>query len=81
MNQTQAQEAVRAALAQIAPEVDLDTVSPNERFRSAADIDSLDFLSLVEKLHAITGVDIPEADYPSVETLHDLTSYLTTHAA
>jgi acyl carrier protein len=74
-------EAIREALAQIAPEVDIDTVAPDERFRSAADLDSLDFLSLVERLHVLTGVDIPETDYPLVETMHGLTTYLTARAA
>jgi acyl carrier protein len=81
MNGTQAHEAIREALAQIAPEVDIDTVAPDERFRSAADLDSLDFLSLVERLHVLTGVDIPETDYPLVETMHGLTTYLTARAA
>lgn len=81
MNNTQALDAIRQALAQIAPEADLDTVEPDERLRNALDIDSLDFLSLVEKLHLITGVDIPEADYPRVETINGLTEYLSGHAA
>ena len=81
MNSSQAYEAVRSALATIAPEIDLDTVPASERLRSAADLDSLDFLSLVERLHSLTGVDIPEADYPAVETVDGLTAYLTAHAA
>ena len=81
MNTTQAFEAVRAALAAVAPEVDIDEVPTSGRLRSAADLDSLDFLSLVERLHSLTGVDIPEADYPAVETVDGLTAYLTAHAA
>ena len=81
MNTAQAYEAVRGALAAVAPEVDLDSVSATERLRTAADLDSLDFLSLVENLRSLTGVDIPEADYPAVETVDGLTSYLSAHAA
>lgn len=81
MNDTQALEAIRQALAQVAPEADVDSVGPDERLRTALDIDSLDFLTLVEKLNVITGIDIPEADYPKVETVSGLTHYLASHAA
>lgn len=81
MTPDQAHEAVHRALAAIAPEVDLDTLDPAERLRDAADIDSLDFLSLVASLDELTGVAIPEADYPKVETLGGLEGYLVAHAA
>lgn len=81
MNTEQAHDAVQNALAGIAPEVDLDWVDPHERLRDAADIDSLDFLSLVESLNKLTGVAIPETDYAKVETLDGLIGYLAAHAA
>jgi len=74
-------DAIRSAFAAVAPDIDLDRVAPDERFRTAADIDSLDFLSIVENLRNLTGVDIPESDYPKVETMSGMTAYLTAHAA
>lgn len=80
MTTDQATAALAAALAGIAPEVDLTTVDPDVRLRDELDLDSLDFLSLVQKLHDSTGVDIPEADYGKVETLNALVDYLVQRA-
>lgn len=80
MNETEARGAVSEALARIAPEVDLLDVRGSDRLRDSLDLDSLDFLALVDALHDRTGIDIPEKDYPLVETLDGLLAYLTTHA-
>jgi len=37
----------------------------------------MDFLNFMIGLHDKLHVDIPEADYPKVQTLKDLTSYLS----
>lgn len=80
MNTTEATSAVTEALAAIAPEVDPTTVDPDVPFRVELDLDSLDFLNLVQSLHDSTGVDIPESDYARVETLSTLTNYLAQHS-
>jgi acyl carrier protein len=81
MNPNEATTAIATALASIAPEADLSTVDPDVPFRAELDLDSFDFLELVQALHTATGVDIPETDYGRVETLAHLTAYLTSHAA
>ncbi len=80
MNETEARAAVAQALSRIAPEVDLADVRPGERMRDALDLDSLDFLALVQALHDETGVDIAERDYAAVETVDGMVSYLAAHA-
>lgn len=62
-------QAVRAALAAVAPDADLDTLADDEPLRDALELDSMDFLALVTEIHDRTGVDIPERDYPLVATL------------
>lgn len=79
MNADQARDTVAAILAQIAPEADLDDVEPGEDLRTGLDLDSLDFLSLVEGLKERTGVDVPEEDYPQVRSLAGIVGYLTSH--
>ena len=79
MNTTEATAAITSAIATIAPEVDTSVVDLDAPFRSEMDLDSLDFLNLVQALHESTGVDIPETDYPKVDTIARLTSYLTEH--
>lgn len=76
MNTVQAREAVTAALASVAPEADLSALAPDARLREELDLDSLDFLNLVQALRDITGVEIPEADYRQVDTLSELLGYL-----
>lgn len=79
MNDDQARDAIRQALATVAPEAELDDVRPSERLREALDLDSLDFLSLVEGLQSLTGVSIPETDYAKVATVDELSQYLVAH--
>jgi acyl carrier protein len=67
---------VRRLLADIAPDVDFDTMDPTVDVRDAADIDSVDFLNFVASIHAETGVDIPERDYPLVRTIDGCRRYL-----
>ena len=81
MNETEASAAVAAALASIAPEVDLTTVDRDAPFRDELDLDSLDFLNLVQRLHDSTGVDIPEDDYAGIGSLGTLVGYLVRHTA
>ena len=80
MTQEQALAHIQAALADIAPEVELEDIESDEPFREEADIDSMDFLKMVTALEDATGVSIPEADYPKVNTLDELVNYLRQHA-
>ena len=75
MNLQQTRELVAKALADIAPEADLNDIVDDEDLRVALDIDSMDFLNLVIALHEATGVEIPEADYPRLYTLTGIAAY------
>lgn len=81
MTDAGARDAVARVLAQIAPEAELDLVDPAADLRSELDLDSIDFLNLVEGLKEETGVEIPESDYAEVRSLDGLVAYLTAHAA
>lgn len=81
MNTDVARSHVQAVLGRIAPEVDLADVPGDVDFREEVDLDSMDFLSLVEGLKEVTGVDVPEDDYASIETLDGLVAYLAAKAA
>lgn len=80
MDGAQARDAIGRALTAVAPGLDLDGVHPGESLRAALDLDSLDFLTLVERLSDLTGVEVPEADYGQVLTVEQLSSYLVSHA-
>ena len=63
-------------MAGIAPEVDLSTVGDHEDLRDALDLDSMDFLNFIIGLSQVSGVPIPESDYPKLFTLQGLVAYL-----
>ena len=80
MNHESALAIVRAALHEIAPEVDLDALPEDSELHVDLDLDSMDFLNLVTALHERTGLDIPERDYPLLATIGGLTDYLAARA-
>ena len=79
MNEQDARAAVQAAIGKVAPDVDLAEVDEDARLRQDLELDSLDFLRLVETIDTATGVDIPERDYPEVATVKGLIGYLAAH--
>lgn len=79
MNEEDARAAVLDALGRVAPDVELAGMDEGSRLRQDLELDSLDFLRLVETIDTATGVDIPERDYPAVATVKGLISYLAAH--
>jgi acyl carrier protein len=80
MNQQEARAVVHAAIGKIAPDVDMADVDEDFRLRQDLELDSLDFLRLVETIDTDTGVNIPERDYPAVATVKGLIAYVASHA-
>lgn len=76
MDTTQARSVVEDVLTRVAPEADLSAVDPDADLRRELDLDSMDFLTLVEGLHDATGVDVDEDDYPRVRTLNGAVTFL-----
>ncbi len=68
--------AVVAALCGIAPETDPAAIDPDQPLREQLDLDSMDFLNFVIRVHQRLGVEIPEADYPRLATLAGAVAYL-----
>lgn len=81
MNEREAREVVLEALRQIAPEVSPEEIDPRIPFQEQIDIDSMDFLNLIIALQERTGVEIPERDYPTMDSLGACTSYLVAAGA
>ena len=77
MTDDDARNLIRAVLAEVAPEADLDSVGPDETMQEALDLDSIDFLNFVTGLHERTGLEIPERDYPELSTVEGCVHYLT----
>ena len=80
MTPDEARAVVVDVIGRIAPEADLDDVDAGEDLRDEIDLDSLDFLGLIEGIKERTGVDVPEADYPQVRSLDGVVAYVTARA-
>jgi acyl carrier protein len=79
MNEQDARAAVYAAIGQVAPDVDPDGLDEGSRLRQDLELDSLDFLRLIETIAQATGVDTPESDYVKVATVKGLVAYVAAH--
>jgi acyl carrier protein len=69
-------QVVLRALSDIAPEVDVDALDSSLELRDQIDIDSVDFLNFVIRLHNQLGIEIPDADVPKLGTLNGCIGYV-----
>ncbi len=64
-------------ISEIAPDEDLSDLQPDVRLRDQLDLDSMDFLDIVMELRKKHGIEVPEEEYPELETLESCAEYLT----
>ena len=76
MNEESARTAVLAAINEVAPDIDVEGLDTSLRLRQDLELDSLDFLQLLEMLAESTGVSTPEDDYATLTTVQRLIDYI-----
>lgn len=76
MNRDDIERTFIATLKTIAPESDPSTLDRGADLREELDIDSMDFLKLMTKVHQTFGIEIPESDYPALFTLDGAVGYI-----
>ena len=76
MTGAEMRELVVGAITEVAPDVDPLEVRGTDSLRVDLELDSIDFLAVVEKLAASTGVEIPEEDYDELATIDACAEYL-----
>lgn len=76
MNEQEARTAVLAAINEVAPDVETEGLDPSSRLRQDLELDSLDFLRLLEVLAQSTGVSTPEDDYADLTSVQRLVDYI-----
>lgn len=81
MTDAELQDLVKAALFSVAPDLEGEVVRLDDALRGQFEIDSMDFLNFIIALHQRTGIDIPERDYASFETLSGAVAYLKSKGA
>lgn len=76
MTEDQIKTHIAAALLDIAPEIELDDIDATEPFREEVDLDSMDLLAMTTALCERLSIEIPQADYPELDTLDHMVAYL-----
>ena len=69
MTRAQVRAKLTAILRRFVPDLDARALKADASLRHALAADSMDVLNLVVAIHDEFGVDIPEADYPKIDTL------------
>jgi len=79
------QEQVRATMLDIiktlAPETDTGNIVPDLPLRKQIDLDSMDWLNVLEAIRERIGVDVPETEYGKLGTLDNVVAYLASRLA
>lgn len=81
MSRDEVRKALIDSILDVAPEADFTQVRPDRPVRGQIDIDSFDFLTILENLHEKIGVDVPESDYGKMITLDGSVDYLVRRLA
>ncbi|WP_026380746.1 acyl carrier protein [Afifella pfennigii] len=76
MTDTELMDLVRKTLFDVAPDLEGEELEARETFHDQFEIDSMDFLNFVIGLAKATGVEIPESDYPRLQTPAGAVAYL-----
>jgi acyl carrier protein len=76
---TEVRDGVVAELLAVAPEVEEADLVDADLLRDQVDLDSMDWLNFLVRLHKRFEVDIPESQYASLRTIDDLTAYIAQH--
>ncbi|MDY6871051.1 MAG: phosphopantetheine-binding protein [Actinomycetota bacterium] len=78
-DQTGIRDNILSELTTIAPEVAPEDIRDDALLRDQVDLDSMDWLNFLVRIHKRLHVDIPEADYKSLRTLGDIVDYVEKH--
>ena len=76
MKTAEIEQTVRQSLSEVAPEVDPDSIDPDESFRDQFEFDSMDYLALMMDLNKKLGIHISEIDYPKLSSLSGCVGYI-----
>ena len=77
MTKDECKQVVLEIIEDIAPDEDLSGLKHDVRLRDQLDLDSMDFLDIVMELRKKHGIEVPEEDYPKLESLESCAEYLT----
>ncbi len=81
MTPEHARELIAQTLLDIVPDADLAAMAPDAEIREYLELDSLDFVVLVERLSKRAGCRIDEEDYGELRTMDNAIRFLVARSA
>ena len=81
MTPEHARDLIEQTLLDIVPDADLSGLAPDDDIRENLELDSLDFVELVERLSTHADYRIEEEDYSELRTMDSAVRFLAKHAA
>ncbi|MFW7379553.1 MAG: acyl carrier protein [Oligoflexus sp.] len=76
MELEQLQQSVMNAMTKVAPDLQVETLKKDRDWRDQIDFDSVDYLNFVIALNQSLGIEIPEKDYPKLDSFDHAVQYL-----
>jgi acyl carrier protein len=80
MTPDQARTALQEAISHVVPGADLTGLAPDADVRDALELDSLDFVEVVEQLSGIVGFRIEDHEADALRTIDSAARFLTARA-
>lgn len=77
MNKTDYASIIKKHLHSVAPEANLEKLTPTDDLGKALDIDSMDFYNMMVGISEELGVDIPEEEYGKLRSLQAIEDFLS----
>lgn len=81
MSNDEARTLFASMIGKIAPEVDLATVDQDANLQDELDLDSVDFLNLVDMIFERTGLNIAESEYEQLSSVKASIAYLAANVS
>ena len=81
IGRTEAQTAICDAIAAVAPDVDVASITGDTDLRFDLDLDSMDFLNWMIGISQATAIESPQRDAVQFLTIDVAAAYLTARAA
>ena len=80
MTEDEALDVLSVALREVAPGADLAGADLDGLLQEEFDLDSIDFLGVVDAVREKAGIEIPDRDFPSLATARGFAAYLARRA-
>ena len=81
MTPDQARDMLQTTLREVVPDADLATLAPGADLRDTFELDSLDFVEMVDRLSTRAGFRIEEDDADGMRSLDAAIDFLVAHAS